>query len=255
MGKRKGFTLIELLVVISIIALLLSILMPSLSKAKNIARVVVCKSNLRQWGLVYQMYTMDYEGKMSNGVVNGGKWIDSMQSYYSKVENPKFRFCPMANKTNLLFTENKRFGIWDTTLNSGINAEMRGSYAFNIWLYTPENNLYGREKGNFWENINKIRDADEVPAFADGWFFGAAPLESDGAANEEGGQSEGEMGRILINRHLNGKINSVFADGSVDSIALKGLWHYSWNRNFTARFDPGTMPTGWPEWMDGFPEP
>ncbi len=46
--KKKGFTLIELLVVISIIALLLSILMPALSKVKEMGRRAVCSSNLKQ---------------------------------------------------------------------------------------------------------------------------------------------------------------------------------------------------------------
>jgi len=59
MDKKKGFTLIELLVVISIIALLLSILMPSLQKVKQQARILVCKSNLHQLGVANVSYAAD----------------------------------------------------------------------------------------------------------------------------------------------------------------------------------------------------
>ncbi|MCE5341594.1 MAG: type II secretion system GspH family protein [Planctomycetaceae bacterium] len=56
MKKIKGFTLVELLVVISIIAVLLAVLMPSLRKAKEQANFVICKNNLRQIGLAGTMY-------------------------------------------------------------------------------------------------------------------------------------------------------------------------------------------------------
>lgn len=62
MYKKNGFTLIELLVVISIIALLLGILLPSLNKARELARKTVCKSNLHSYGLALIMYTSDNGG-------------------------------------------------------------------------------------------------------------------------------------------------------------------------------------------------
>ena len=61
--KHHGFTLMELLVVIAIIALLLSILMPALSKAKNAARVVVCLSNLHQIGIASASYLSENNDK------------------------------------------------------------------------------------------------------------------------------------------------------------------------------------------------
>lgn len=60
--KAKAFTLIELLVVISIIALLLSILMPALSKVKEQARRMVCSSNMRQLGIGIVTYATEYDG-------------------------------------------------------------------------------------------------------------------------------------------------------------------------------------------------
>lgn len=62
--RKKGFTLIELLVVISIIALLMSVLLPSLKKAKEQAKLVVCKNNVRQIGFAVNFYMQDNHGKL-----------------------------------------------------------------------------------------------------------------------------------------------------------------------------------------------
>ncbi|MEM6391556.1 MAG: prepilin-type N-terminal cleavage/methylation domain-containing protein [Planctomycetota bacterium] len=59
---RRGFTLIELLVVISIIALLIAILLPTLGAARAASRQVVCASNLRQIGILQFMYAESFDG-------------------------------------------------------------------------------------------------------------------------------------------------------------------------------------------------
>ena len=63
-SKTTGFTLIELLVVVAIIALLVSILVPSLQEARSAAESAVCKSNLRSIGQAFHLYATDYSGQI-----------------------------------------------------------------------------------------------------------------------------------------------------------------------------------------------
>lgn len=63
-GSRRAFTLVELLIVIGIITVLIGILMPALHMAREQAMDVVCKSNLRQWGLGIQMYVDSAKGEL-----------------------------------------------------------------------------------------------------------------------------------------------------------------------------------------------
>jgi prepilin-type N-terminal cleavage/methylation domain-containing protein len=72
--RGRGFTLVELLVVIGIIALLIAILLPSLNKAREQSRRTACLSNLRQMGMLLQMYANDYKDQIPIGYSEGQPW-------------------------------------------------------------------------------------------------------------------------------------------------------------------------------------
>lgn len=62
-ATRRGFTLVELLVVIGIIALLISILLPALNRARDASRTTACLSNLRQMGQALMIYMQENQGR------------------------------------------------------------------------------------------------------------------------------------------------------------------------------------------------
>lgn len=83
LNERRGFTLIELLVVVAIIALLISILLPSLQRARESARVTVCIANLRGVGQATHTYFNDYrqqfpmwtQGSATSGIKGTCSWL------------------------------------------------------------------------------------------------------------------------------------------------------------------------------------
>jgi prepilin-type N-terminal cleavage/methylation domain-containing protein len=74
-SDRKGFTLIELLVVVSIIALLVSILMPALGKARRQTRRVVCTARMTQYALATNLYVQDNGGYVPALLSTAYPWV------------------------------------------------------------------------------------------------------------------------------------------------------------------------------------
>jgi prepilin-type N-terminal cleavage/methylation domain-containing protein len=109
-GRQNAFTLVELLVVIGIIALLIAILLPALSRARENAKNAQCLSNLRQLGMVYQFYANDYKDQIPIGYVDGSPWtgyyICQSASTYplmgclfqgNYLTSPQAFYCPSQN--------------------------------------------------------------------------------------------------------------------------------------------------------------
>ncbi len=96
--KQAGFTLIELLVVIAIIALLLSIMMPALQAVKKHTQTIICRSNLRQYGLAGRMYLDS----------NGGRFPDTMAWLYSDMPSG---YCMWHDKANNLVNRPENSGL------------------------------------------------------------------------------------------------------------------------------------------------
>lgn len=117
-----GFTLIELLVVISIIALLMSIMMPALSKARAVAKRTVCTSNVRQIVLAQMMYSQEYDGWITPFTDNytGNGFMTKLAIYDIPIEA---FFCPSqtAQEQKIL-----KSGLGDYWNNYGLNMELAG---------------------------------------------------------------------------------------------------------------------------------
>jgi len=93
---RAAFTLIELLVVLAVIAVLSSMLLPGLARARGRARQVHCLSNMRQIGIAMKMYADDHGSRLpgpGHGIdAEKESWIEALAPYVAGV-NP-LRICP-----------------------------------------------------------------------------------------------------------------------------------------------------------------
>ncbi len=248
--KKKAFTLIELLVVIAIIALLMSLLMPALNRAKAQAKDAICLNNLHQWSIIWKMFTDDREGFFMDrgGAVD---WVSTILSDYSKALNPKLWLCSMAPKSIAEGGRNPYMAWTDSQDVDGKSVDLKGSYTINLWLSRNESDA------RYWCSPN-VKNAQYAPVMACGQWKDMQCYPQDNPLPWESsvwtsGPTD-EIRRVIVKRHPPYYINVLFMDWSTSKKTIKEAWTLRWHKDWEEELAACGLPD-WPEWMQDVPEP
>jgi prepilin-type N-terminal cleavage/methylation domain-containing protein/prepilin-type processing-associated H-X9-DG protein len=271
---RAAFTLLELLVVMAIIAILAAMLLPALFRAKQKARLVHCRYNLRQWGIDWTLYCDDHNDSFPDGVSVGwhrGDWAYVLRNYYGT--KPAFMLCPTATMrrapgiyetrvdpdTSGPMVENggpttaSEFPMADPTSSGSARNRIIGSYGENCYVYNAPagvDSIQGRPTRRNWRKLGAALWPTETPMFGDCMWRGGGPHHSmpPPAFNGQWLGYDAEFNHFAIMRHGTG-IHLLFFDGSVRPKKPKELWSLPWSREFDVTFADNVGPGFFPGWM------
>ena len=253
MRRKRGFTLIELLVVIAIIALLMSILMPALNKAKEQAKLVVCKNNLHQWAVIWKMFSDGNDGFLPDrGASN--EMIKTILENFSESLDLSMWLCSSATKTIDKGGTNPNMA-WDYLVDDvEIHGQTRdilvvGSYVINL----------SASKGDYpyWGSPN-VPGAQYAPLLLCGQWKDMEPYPNDDPPAYETSvwlPNQQEMQRACIKRHAPYHVFALMLDWSLSKVTIKELWTLRWHRDWPVMGTPGNEFPVWPEWMKDVPDP
>jgi len=234
MSRQPGqsrFTLIELLVVVSIIAVLASLLLPALSKAKATAQMRKCRSNLRQLGLANMMYCQDYGDRFypsSMAMVNsagnisgsdkgtyfGMRWhrrliddgyFDSQLAFAGTADSSKITLCkgvvrcPTARNDHLFTSGHAPIGY---NAQLGMDPDFWSQSAYNWNGAWPIRNYGGNA------TLQSIKNGSTTPVSYDSIYGNRPPLK---------GWHFGANYASVLRHPGEYKLNVVFVDGHTDA--------------------------------------
>ena len=212
--RNGGFTLVELLVVIGIIAILMSMLMPALSRAKGKAHRISCMNNIRQIGMAGTMYAGDHDGEYPRRAHLTNCWVFALKTYYGnnsttnnasgKEFNSKILKCPAD-----------RWLEWRSFLINGFN---------DYWAATLPQPEYQRVMQ--WRYPHGMKESN-IKLPSDTVIFGEKRSGSYHVHMDFGQGRGNDKEEVAQNMHRSGGgrsggSNFAFADGSVRMLAYGG---------------------------------
>jgi prepilin-type N-terminal cleavage/methylation domain-containing protein/prepilin-type processing-associated H-X9-DG protein len=207
MNYKRGFTLIELLVVIAVIAILASLLLPAINRAKQAAYTTTCLNNLKQWGLATQLFAGENGDLLpKDGAPNG---ISLNEGWYNDL--PRVLSLPcyeeMPWHTNAALDPGR--SLWICPSNP------RRSNGTNLFHYCLNEHVNGRGAGNQILLSSIPRPANTIWLFDNGGLAGVA-----------------QQNNAHTNLHHQGA-NFTFLDGHSARFHNREYWDFSINKGRT----------------------
>ena len=254
-------------------------MLPVLARAKDKARATNCMSNLKQWGVNWNLYCGDYNdffpsGQNPDGSIDGNArsaWFNAVQSSQA-TSIPQIVTCPMAtvsNANSAILFGGLNTGYVMPNASGNVDKYEHGevaSYGMNLFSYDAHSDIQSRPQALHWRKISASPHSSETPLMADSMWRGGGPFTSNGQLAYQpapqpglesqaglGGNENAEMQHFWVPRHNGGqRVQMVFFDGSASSVKCKNLWGYYWNVGWDPNFIFGNYPPAssfWPQWI------